>query len=184
MLSDKQKHIIQLLLIACGVIFGIMFLSPLLNNSREGSGLLGGFIGFLVSIVVFPETVKGILQEQSKLREERLKEERALGFWRSLTHPTQIPFTLSLLLLIATIILAFLFDYLKFENGYAILQGGVVGMMFLWGLSGFLMIIRNECIDKTGRLYRGFWAIFNGIGFMLFGWGSLIVLILAEMFSR
>ncbi|WKZ47809.1 MAG: hypothetical protein QY306_00405 [Anaerolineales bacterium] len=183
MISDKQKHIIQLLIILSSIVLSSAFLSPFLNNSKEGSGLLGGLIGLVISIVVFPETSKKIFQEQSALRQERLNEERALGFWRFLTRPTQIPLTLSMLLFIASIILAVIFDYLKFENGYAILRGGLIGTTFLWGLSGVLMIIRNETIDKSGRRHRGFWAIFNGIGFLLFGWGSLIVLIFAEILN-
>jgi hypothetical protein len=53
----------------------------------------------------------------------------------------------------------------------------------LWGYSGFLMVQRNEFIDKFGRQYKGFWAYFNGMLFILMGWGLLIVAIISYIFD-
>jgi len=181
--SDKRKRIIQLAIILTGIILGGLFIAPLLNTNRESSGLLGGFIGFLVSIAAFPDTLRSTFEEQSEKRTERIMEERQLGFYRFLTHPTQIPFILSILLFIATLVLVILLDFLKIKISYAILQTGLFAMAFLWGLSGFLMIIRKEYIDKRGRRHRGGWAIFNGVVFLVMGWGSILFLLLAKIFN-
>lgn len=183
MLTDKQKRIIQLAFILAGFILGNLFPSSLLNNSKEGTGLLGGFLGFLISIALFPETIQELFVEQKETRVNRLLFERKLGFYRSLTHPTQIPLTLSMILFIFMILLLVLLDFLKIRISPTILQAGLFLIAFLWGLSGLLIITRREYIDKTGRRYKGFWAMVNGIAFLLFGWGSLFFLLLAKIFN-
>ena len=72
----------------------------------------------------------------------------------------------------------FVFDFLKIEISYSIWRVGLYVIAFLWGLSGFLMVVRKEFIDKRGRRYFGGWAIFNGIILLLMGWGSLIFFLL------
>lgn len=183
MLSDKQKRIIQLAIILVSILLAGVFLSPLLNGSIEASGLLGGFVGFLISIAIFPGTVKGLFEEQHEKRAARIMEQHQLGFYRSLTHLTQIPFTIAMLLFVLIIVLAFLFDILKIKISSTIFQIGILCMLFLWGLSGFLITSRKEYIDKRGRRFRGGWAIFNGVIFLLMGWGSLLFLIIANIFN-
>jgi hypothetical protein len=92
---------------------GTIFPSSWLNNSKEGTGILGGFLGFLLSIIIFPETIRELFKEQSESRTERLLEERKLGFYRSLTHPTQIPFTASMVLFILMVIVIVFLDLLN-----------------------------------------------------------------------
>jgi len=183
MLSDKQKRVFQLVIILVGFILGNIFPSSLLNNNKEGTGILGGFLGFLLSIIIFPETIKELFKEQSKKRTERLIEERKLGFYRSLTHSTQIPFTTSMVFLVLMIVIVALLDLFNINVDSKILQAGLFFIAFLWGLSGFLIITRKEYIDKNGRRYKGGWAIFYGLPFLLFGWGSLIALLLARIFN-
>jgi hypothetical protein len=183
MISEKKKRIIQLALILTGTILGGLFLSDFLNGSTKASGLLGGFVGFLVGLAIFPETGLGLFEEQSELRQSRLKKERTLGFWRSFTHPTQVPLTLSLILFVLILVLAALLDYLKIKGGSEIFQIGFLIMMFLWGLSGFLIISRKEYVDNNGRRYRNWWAVFYGIPFLIMGWGGFIFLLLAQIFE-
>ncbi len=183
MLSDKQKRIVQLAIILTGIILGGLLLAPLLNNNREGSSFLGGFVRFLVSIAIFPDSVKGMFENQNEKRAERVMEEYQLGFYRYLTHPTQIPFIISLLLFVVLLVLMVILDYLKIKISFRITQVAFSVMAFLWGLSGLLMIIRKEFIDKRGRRYLGGWAILNGVLFLLMGWGSIIFLLLVEIFN-
>jgi hypothetical protein len=63
---------------------------------------------------------------------------------------------------------------------------GSMGCLFLWGISGFLIIARNQFIDNIGpniRKYKGFWAILNGIVLVVVGWGGVIFYALSSIFN-
>jgi hypothetical protein len=53
----------------------------------------------------------------------------------------------------------------------------------LFGLSGFLILRRNEYVNQFGKLTSGFWARFNGILGIVFGWGSAILIIIIVVFD-
>jgi hypothetical protein len=183
MLSDKQKRFAQFTIILICVILASIFLLPLLNKSTEASGLVGGIIGILIIIAVFPETRKAMIEQPSEDRMKRLMGESQLGFYRFLTHPTQMPLTFAMFLFIAMILVIVLLNFLKTKIDPIFFQIILLIIAFLWGLSGFLMLARKEYIDHRGRHYRGGWAIVQGISFLLTGWGALVFLIIAEILN-
>jgi hypothetical protein len=184
MFSDQQKRIIQIALILIGSILGGIFIAPLLKENTKVSGLLGGLIGLMVSIAIFPEMLKGVFEQPSEKRLERIKEEWHLEFMRSWTHPTRVPLLLAiglfLLLIISVAVIANFTDLQPTKNQTIL---ALTPVCFLFGLSGFLTLRRNEYIDNQGRKYRGFWAILNGILLLLMGWGSLLVLVIIIIFD-
>lgn len=177
MISDKQKRIIQLAIIFISTILGYIFLSPLFENNTKASGLLGSIIGLLVSVAIFPETLKGIFEQPTEKRIERVKEAQSLGFERSWTYPTRMPFLLAIGLFILFVIIMLVIsrfaDFQLTEIQFALI---FTPILFLLGLSGFLTLRHNEYIDNNGRRYRGVWAVLNGSILLLMGWGSLIAL--------
>lgn len=183
MISDKQKMIIQFVIILLGAILGFTYLPSLIEVEAEVSGFIGGLVGFLVGIAIFPEMFKASLENPSEKRMERIMDEHQLGFYRYLTHPTQIPFMISMLIFVLLIVFVLLFGYLKIAFSDSVFQIALFAVAFLWGLSGFLMMIKKVSIDHRGREHRGAWAILNGLAFLLMGWGSIIFVLLAELFN-
>lgn len=206
----KGSPIRLILIIVLGFISGIIFISPLLSFaddedcSRKNrliceilfslgfnyTQIMSGFLGILVLFML----IFIILNLKSENR-EKIKD-----FYKSLwdgnnplgvntkkffTHPAQIPMMLGgTWFLIFTIIIAsrlldpFLPRYQDF-----LLSLLLFPFFFSLGLSGFLMIRRKETVDKFGQIHKGTWAILNGSLLVLFGWGGLLVLILADIFN-
>jgi hypothetical protein len=185
MLSDKQKRIVQLAIILTGIILGGLLLPPILNNNSKASGFLGGFIGFLISVAIFPETIKGLFEEQSELRQKRLQKEMAMGFWQSWTYPTQIPMTIGVLWFLVYIVLISIFHTIfeGIDDKALLALIFLLPPFFLFGLSGLLMILRKEGVDKHGKKYFGVWVYINGISQMTICWGVVIILTLSTIFD-
>jgi len=166
--SEKYRHSIQLTILLVGGILGWLFLSPLLPNKKENAILVGGLMALFINIIVFPNLRKKLFETPTKLRHDRLQKERSLGFRRYLFHPTNRPFHLSIALLFGSI--AFLLAT-KIQPSEIYLSIGLIIILSLSGLSGFLMLIRNEYVDTRGRIVHGISPIINGLALLLWGWG-------------
>jgi hypothetical protein len=169
MLSEKQKNAVQIIILILGGIIGWIFLSPLLKNKTENSILIGLLLALLINIIVFPDLRKKIFEQTSEKRIERLQKENSLGFRRFLFHITNLPLHIALLVLFGG---AILLGTLNLKLNEFQLTIGTIIICVLIGLSGFLMLVRKEYVNKDGVISRGFWAFFNGILLLLVGWGS------------
>jgi len=177
---SAQKRLLFLGFLITGTILGIMFISPSINGDK----FLGGSAGFLLSILlshlIFPE-----MRESSR------------GIWNGnnmlgvntktyFTHPTQLPLMLGLLWFCAVALMLSLlvvFDLKITVNEKTGLILLLLPCLLLFGLSGFLMIRRNEYVNQFGKLTTGFWARFNGVLGIFFGWGGCILLLVVIIFD-
>jgi hypothetical protein len=182
MKSQKIRSFFHLGIILLSVLLGTLIISPVLNIDIKLGALIGGILGIILNSVIFPEKRQEVF-EQSKARQfERIVARQEYSLNRSFFHPTNLPITLSLIYFVLLVIVVFILEKLNIiipSNIYLVL----FVMPFLWGTSGFLMLTRNEYIDNFGRKHKGFWAIFNGILFIVFGWGSIIYATLATIFN-
>lgn len=153
------------------MLTGTLIIPPVLHIKAEFGMFIGGILGTILIGVIYPES--------GKSSEKQL--ERQYGPYLFFFHPTQLPLILSGILLILIIILAFLLKELNIQVSPEVFQVGLLGMAFLWGLSGFLMITRNEFIGSGGQNHKGFWAILNGILLISMGWGYIIFVVLATI---
>jgi len=180
--SQKTRSFFHLGVILLSVLLETLIISPVLNIDIKLGALIGGILGIILNSVIFPEKRQEV-SEQSKARQfERMVVRQEYSLYRSFFHLTNIPITLSLIYFVLIVIVIFILDKLNTtipSNIYLVL----LVMPFLWGISGFLMLTRNEYIDKFGRKHKGFWAIFNGVLFIIFGWGSIIYVTLATIFN-
>ena len=56
-------------------------------------------------------------------------------------------------------------------------------LSFLFGLSGFQIVKRNEVVGLFGIIHNGFWVYLNGFLLIVFGWGGFLYLVLALVFN-
>jgi hypothetical protein len=102
-------------------------------------------------------------------------------------YPTKTPLTFSMVIFVLIIMVVFVLDKLNLQQIISeVVKIGSMGCLFLWGISGFLIIARNQFIDNIGpniRKYKGFWAILNGIVLVVVGWGGVIFYALSSIFN-
>jgi len=209
----KKNPLNLILVIIFGFIGGIIFISPLLPiTNRECSRknwlmceifyslgfnynqIWGGFLGILVVFVVIffilnlkPETRKNLKEYHKSLWDGN--NILSVNMKNYFTHYTQAPMMLGMLLFVIFILLLVtgltdpILNRLSEKDKPSLLMIFLSPSFFLFGLSGFRMIKQKEAIDKSGQPYHGFWAIFNGILGLLFGWGFLLFITLAFIFD-
>lgn len=177
---SAQKRLLFLGFLITGTILGIMFISPSINENKFLGGSAGFLISMLLSHIIFPE-----IRESSR------------GIWNGnnmfgvnmkayFTHPTQMPMMLGSLWFVAVALILSLLVALDLKillNEKLVITLLLVPCLLLFGLSGFLMLRRNEYVNQFGKLTTGFWAKFNGALGILFGWGGAITLIIVIIFD-
>jgi hypothetical protein len=177
---SAQKRLLFLGFLIIGTTLGIMFISPNINGDKFVGGSAGCLISILLSHFIFPE-----IRESSR------------GIWNGnnilgvnmrtyFTHPTQMPLMLGLLWFVAVALILSLL--VAFELKITVNEKtGIILWLFpcllLFGLSGFLMLRRNEYVNQFGKLTTGFWARFNGVLAILCGWGGCVVLLVVIIFD-
>jgi hypothetical protein len=185
--SEKAKKIIHLGIILLSVSIGTIIIAPILNIEPRLGGLVGGILGVILFGAIFSEKKRGDSRQyptQSNEKHfEKILARQEYGFYQSFFHPTQLPITLSFILLILLASVAFLFEKFSIKIPPEVFQFSLLGMPLLWGISGFLILTRNEFIDNHGRKHKGFWAILNGTLLIVTGWGGIIFVILATIFK-
>lgn len=178
---SAQKRLLFLGILISGTILRIIFISPSINGEKFVGGSAGRLISALLSHPIFPEIregSRGIWNGNNML---------GVNMKTYFTHPTQIPLMLGMLwfvLGISLLSLQVVFDFkvtTHVNNG--IILAWLVPVCLLFGLSGFLMLRRNEYVNQFGKLTTGFWARFTGVLAILFGWGGAIALIIAIIFD-
>ena len=168
------------------MLAGGLIIAPTLNIESRLGGLIAGILGIILIRAIFSEKNKDSEQQFTQTNEmyaERILARQERGLYRSFFHPTQLPITLSFILFSLIAFFAFLLEKLNTNIRPEIWQFSLAGIPFLLGLSGFLMLTRNEFIDKHGRKHKGFWAILNGTLFIVICWGGIIFAILATVFK-
>jgi hypothetical protein len=178
-LSVTRKQLL-IVILTIGTILGVFFISPSFNGNKFLGGSAGFTISMLVSHFVFPE-----MRERSRSLWDG-NNTMGINMKRSFTHPTQLPLTLGMLwfgavALILSLLVAFDLKITVNENTAIILL--LFPCLLLFGLSGFLMLRRNEYVNHFGRISNGFWARLNGVLAILLGWGGCIALLVVMIFD-
>jgi hypothetical protein len=173
-LSTTQRWLLNGYLIL-GVICGLFFIPG-------KSYLLNAAIGFIVALfssyLIFPQLKKHF---PNLLKSDTIWADSTRRF----SHPTQLPQTIGILwFLISISLLAFLiyeFPSLIPEEVRLLTLFYVVLIPthFLIGLSGYKIIRRKETVNNFGQVYRGGWAYLAGVLTMIYGWGGVILMVLA-----
>ena len=185
------------LIVVVGCLFGGFIIGPLLNLQippesnytsllHDTANLLhiraetlgGAIIGATLSLILIPLIFYG--NPDVKKRFEILER----GGWNEFIHPTMLPITIAVVWMALCVVIVFVRDMISNKPFGDFLRGVfVVPIAFLFGLSGFLMLKRNEVVGRYGEIHKGFWAYLNGILLILLGWGGLVYLLLAWMFK-
>ena len=163
-------------------MIGSLLIAQELKIEPKLGALIGGLSGLLLIFIIFPSTRQDYFQKSDGQKRQRASRILSDGLHRSWTHITNLPITVSLIYFVLVIIIVFILEKLNItipSNIYLVL----FVIPFLWGTSGFLMLTRNEYIDKFGRKHKGFWAIFNGILFIIMGWGAILGIVLGTIFN-
>jgi hypothetical protein len=176
--SKPQGRFISVILLI-GIILGAIYISPNFKNNI----LAGASAGFLLAAglcyLIFP----GLLKSPQVKRQMSVY---WLGQRRYFTHPTMLPTTLGMLWFLLCVVAMMLFPGTRMTRDEAKTSLAILWFLdpslFLVGLSGFLMILRKDGIDKFGRVYHGFPVYFNGILALLMGWGGGVLLTLSVIF--
>jgi len=183
-------------IILLGCLFGAFFISPFLDLQippesshtsllheiakmlhMRAETLGGAIIGATISLVLMPLIFYG--NPNVKKGFEALEK----GGWNEFTHPTTLPITIAVVWMALCVAFVFIHDKISNEPLSSLLTSTfVVPTAFLFGLSGFLILKRNEVAGRYGEIHKGFWAYLNGILLILFGWGGLAYLLLAWIF--
>ncbi len=174
MILQKFKPFIRLAIIIGSTLVSYFYIAPAFEADPKLSALYGFLGGIILALIIFP-----VADEEGTDKKD--ENESPFGdYFKSLSHPTNLPLTYSMIFFLILVALIFI---LKTFNLNIVLPQKISTIIlstlsFLWGYSGFLMVRRNEYIDKSGRQYKGFWAYFNGILLMLWGWGMFIALLI------
>lgn len=166
------------------ILLGVVII-PALSGIDESIGLfIGGILGIILLWLTYPE-IFDETEEQAKIERMAMEQQAFLDLY--FFHPTKTPLTFSMIIFVLMIMVVFVLDKFNLQQIVSeVLQIGLMGCLFLWGISGFLIITRNQFIDNIGpniRKYKGFWAILNGIIFVLMGWGGIIFYALSSVFN-
>jgi len=189
----KYQRSWAILILVVGCIAGAILIAPLLNLQYDSvpyspsflhkiAGFLnirvetlgGAIIGLVISLLVLPFIFRSDPDTQNMLDGTRIES------WDSFVHPTNLPITIAMIWFVVFATFVFIFTKIS-ETELGIYSSAIllIPMAFLFGLSGFQMIRRNETLNGFGRIYKGFWAYLNGTLLILFGWGGLLYLLLA-----
>ncbi len=174
-----QKRLLVLSFLVIGIILGIIFVSPKVNGDKLVGGSVGFISAILINYLIFTEVREGFRGVWNG------KNPWQVNIKQSLFHPTQIPLTIGMLWFITFAFLMYLFDLKAITDNESKLFAGLLlfPSLLLFGFSGFMMLRRNEYVNQFGKLTTGFWARFNGVMAILFGWGSCIALLVAMVFD-
>jgi hypothetical protein len=180
---QKTRSFLHFCVILLSVLTGTFIIAPALNINIKFGMFIGGILSFALNGILFPEYRQELSVQPNEKNFEFTSNKSKYDFYDSLVHTTNIPIYTSMILFILTFILVLLLDKFNLQGSSEILQIGVPGMAFLWGLSGFRMVIQKETIDIHGRKFKGFWAILNGLVFIVMGWGAIIGIVLGTIFN-
>jgi hypothetical protein len=182
--SQKTRKAISLGIIFVSILLGVVIIPALLNIDKSIGLFLGGILGIILLKLIYPENFNET-EEQAKIERMAIKQQVFLDLY--FFHPTKAPLTLSMVIFVLTIALFFILEELNIQQiSSQVMQIGIMSCMFLWGISGFLIISRNQLIENVGpniRKYKGFWAILNGIVLIIVGWGGIILYALSSIFN-
>ena len=101
-------------------------------------------------------------------RRERLELAHRLRSRRQFLHPTILPFMSSVMLYFLIFVIGSLF-HLRYPEWVQYVLVLLVTLSI--GISGLIILIRGEFIEKNGQVKRGWYAYSIGILFILFGFG-------------
>lgn len=177
---QKTKIVISLTIIFIPILIGALIISPLLNIDKNIGLFLGGILSIILLKVAYPESFNET-QEQAKTERMLIKQRAFLDLY--FFHPTKLPLTLSMIIFVLKIACILILDKLNIEIIEEVFQIGLLGCMFLWGLSGFLVITRNQFFDELGRKYTGFWTYLQGSVLIFLGWGGIVLYTLGSIFN-
>ena len=178
MILQILKPFIRLIIIITSTLLSYFYIAPQFETDPKLIGLYGCLFGIILALLILP-----IYDE--KVQEDDEIENLFKKSLDSFSHPTNLPLTYSMIYFVILVIGAFIINVINPNFTVPLAITGILlsPIAILWGYSGFLMVRRNEFIDKFGRQYKGFWAYFNGILFILMGWGLLIVAIISYIFD-
>jgi hypothetical protein len=154
------------------------------NIDRSIGLFIGGILGIILLRLTYPE-IFNETKEQAKIERVAMKQQAFLDLY--FFHPTKAPLTFSMVIFILMIIAVIILEMLNLQQATSeLLHFGSMGCLFLWGLSGFLTLTRNQFINNFGPniiKYKGFWAFLNGILFVFLGWGGIIFYALSSIYN-
>jgi len=176
-----QKHpkLLFFCIMFLATIVGTYALAPMLHVKTDTGGTIGVIIGFFASFFV-PGLWKSLAQVQNEEQKQAFSEGIGTGFWKYLTHPTQLPAMLGLLWFIGFLGIQFLFHLKISSNQFVFI---LLPFPILFGLTGFFVFLRKEYINRPGHVIRGNWARVIGALIMIFCWGASILMLLTAVFG-
>jgi len=177
---SRLRGIFLLGTIIVSIAVGVIFLSP----EIEGGKFIGGSFGFVLAIFISRIFFPDIRRSSGNIWNG--KNILGVNMKNYFTHTTQIPMMLGFLWFIIFMALGIFtssIDKSQNKDNPYLLFVFLSPSFFLIGLSGFLMIKRNEGVNKFGEIYKGFWAYFNGALGIIFGWGLPLLMFLAYVFK-
>ena len=184
MSSQKTKKIVSLGIIFISLLLGTIAAPALLSIDKSTGLFIGGILGIVSLRFIYPE-IFNETEEQAKIERIAMKQKNFLDLY--FFHPTKTPLTFSMVIFVLMIILALVLDTLNLQQiASEVLQIGIMGTLFLWGTSGFLIISRKKFIENSGQniiIYKGFGAIFTGILFITIGWGGIMLIALSSIMN-
>jgi hypothetical protein len=195
-MPTNYQRLWAILILILGCISGAILITPLLDLQYDSvpyspsflhilAGFLnirvetlgGAIIGLVVSFLVLPFIFHPDPDIQNMLDATRI------GSWDSFVHPTNLPITIAMIWFLSIMGIFYLMDLLnKIKASINLAYILLLPIFFLFGLSGFQMIRRNETVNGFGKIFKGFWAYLNGTLLILFGWGGLLYVLLAWIF--
>jgi len=179
MILQKLTPFIRLTIIIGSTLLSYFYIAQAFEADPKLSGLYGCLGGIILALLIPP-----VYDEKNQDKEEGNENpfEKSLN---SFSHPTNLPLTFSMIyfviLIVGVLILGGVNPSFTVPLKITIILLSPIPL--LWGYSGFLMVRRNEFIDKFGRQYKGFWAYFYGILLILWGWGMFIAILFFSIFD-
>jgi len=178
-----QKGLLLISFLITGIFAGIVFVTPKVS----GDQFLGGLVGFTISLVLSCF----LFSELRNMFSDNWSGDNMFGIRMKalFTHPTQKPLMLGMLwfvcfaLLLGSGLLNLIIEKLSIQQKPDLILMLLSPTLFLWGVSGVLMIKQKEGVNKFGQIYGGSWAYFNGILAIIIFWGALLIMILATIFD-
>jgi len=163
-----------------GVMLGGFLFSSLLRVNFLVGAIAGGLIASLIISLLFPNIVNEINPNLTETRKKRLAKVQMHGFKHTLLHPTRLPAFLGMLW--GGLVMLILFSTsIKLSNETTSILFSP--LFFLFGLSGYQMVSRNEYVGRDGNIIHGFPVKLFGYSTILFCWGLGILSILATVFN-
>lgn len=175
---SKPKSFLLIGIIIISIASGVIYLSHMIDGSKIAGGSLGFIFAIFFSHLIFPEFRKSssnIWNGNNIL---------GINMKTYFTHPTQIPLMMGGIWFCAVLLAMYVFNLkVTTDDETKIFIGMLIPAFLLFGLSGFLMVYRNEYVNRFGIIVNGLWAKINGIAGILFGWGFSIGIIIMLIFK-